>query len=594
MTRVLLYTRVSTERQAEKYGLDAQLAGLHKRAADLGYELVCDGEQSAFVDDGYSGGDLNRPALDRLRQAVSQGRAEVVLCYDPDRLSRNLTDLLLLDDEIARAGLRLEFITQDTDSSPEGRLFFTIRGAVAEFEKAKIRERMVRGKREKARQGKVVNPNRLPTWLRSDDGGATVVLDPRWAEAARLVWRLFLDEGLTLRKVAERLTLLGYPTPSGGSHWQPTVIQGWLRNPAARGEFCQFRFKTCQPKVRRKPVLATARRRPETSQVERPADEWSRIPVPAIVDSATWEAAQERLDRNRALARRNAQRVYLLSGLCVCGACGRRMVGVHKNRTGLRYYQCGHRGGATRVDGTGACRAPYSNASQLEAVVWEQISSLLRDPDLLETELARRRESGSPTRAGLEAELVRVKTRLAAIPSEVDRLVEGFSKGVLPEEPLRRRLAALQEERQEFTRHAGQLEAELSRLDRDALAETGALEFARTVAMGLGSLGDQGRQELLRLVVREVVVSGERIVIRTVLPTEDLDGGPSDGSGILRTPAPLLAGPAADPGGREPHPRHLAQPPQRAGAHASRDLDHRPRHSCATLYSHLGPASPPQ
>ena len=97
--RVVLYARVSTDRQAEKYGLDAQVHALTRRAAERGYEVVPDGEQMVFSDDGFSGGDLHRPALDRLRQTVRAGRADIVLAYDPDRLSRSLTDLLLLSPE---------------------------------------------------------------------------------------------------------------------------------------------------------------------------------------------------------------------------------------------------------------------------------------------------------------------------------------------------------------------------------------------------------------------------------------------------------------------------------------------------------------
>lgn len=123
------------------------------------------------------------------------------------------------------------------------------------------------------------------------------------------------------------------------------------------------------------------------------------------------------------------------------------MVGVFKNRTGRRYYQCGHRGSLTRVDGTGACRSPYANADRLEAQVWEQATSLLRDPDLLEQELARRREAGSPTREGIESELRQAKERLAAIPAEMDRLVEGYGKGLIPDDLMRVRMTALQNER---------------------------------------------------------------------------------------------------------------------------------------------------
>ena len=570
MIRALLYGRVSTEAQAEKYGLEAQLVGLRARAAERGYEIVPDGDRGAFSDDGYSGGDLNRPALERLRQVARDGRADLVLVFDPDRLSRSLADLLLLADEFERVGVRLEFVTQEVDASPEGRLFFAIRGAVGEFEKAKIRERMLRGKREKARQGKVVTPSSLPCWLQSDDGGTTVRLDPHWAEVARLVWRLYLDEGLTLRKVAERLTLLSYRTPTGGTHWQPTVIQAWLRNPAAKGEFCQFRFRAAEPKRRRKPVAATAHRRPESSQVERPAEEWSRIPVPALVDGVTWEAAQARLERNRALARRNARRFYLLGGLLVCGECGRRLVGVYKTRTQRRYYQCGHRGALTRVDGTGACRSPYTNADRLEAAVWGQVAALLRDPELLEQELVRRREGGSPTREGLEAELQQANGRLAAIPTEMDRLVDGYGKGLIPDNLMGPRMTVLQGERKGLAERVDTLGRDLLRLDTDAEAEAGALEFAARVAGGIDALDADGRQQLLRLVVREVVVQREQVVVRTVLP-----GGEPQPGGLCTRPS-LLAGPPAHPHHREPGRRHLAQRPQRARADAPGDL-HRAR-----------------
>lgn len=83
MTQAALYEQVSTDAQAERYGLAAQDWGLRKRAQERGYGLATDGGRDAFVDDGYSGGDLNRPALSRLRQAVREGQVDVVLCYDP-------------------------------------------------------------------------------------------------------------------------------------------------------------------------------------------------------------------------------------------------------------------------------------------------------------------------------------------------------------------------------------------------------------------------------------------------------------------------------------------------------------------------------
>ena len=73
---------------------------------------------------------------------------DVVLSYDPDRLSRKLYHQMILAEEFEKQGIKLEFITQDTGTSPEDRMFFNMRGLVAEYEREKIRERPIRGSRE--------------------------------------------------------------------------------------------------------------------------------------------------------------------------------------------------------------------------------------------------------------------------------------------------------------------------------------------------------------------------------------------------------------------------------------------------------------
>jgi site-specific DNA recombinase len=321
--------------------------------------------------------------------------------------------LLLLADEIERAGVRLEFITQDIDQTAEGKLFFAVRGAVAQYEKAKIKDRMLRGKQEKARQGRVVNPGKLPVWLRMAADGRTVELDQDWTEVVRLVYHLFVDEGLTLRRIAQRLAMLGQPTPSGGCQWQISTLHDWLRNPAAKGELYQLTHRAVAPKRRRKPTATTASHSSFSSAELRPREEWYLVPVPPAVDENAWATAQRRLDQNRALARRNGRRAYLLSGLVTCESCGRRMTGFYRAATGKRFYQCQHQ---PRVDGTGACRSPAVRAEPLEHAVWERMSELIRQPELLKGELARRSEAGSPTQDGLLLELRRARARLDAVP----------------------------------------------------------------------------------------------------------------------------------------------------------------------------------
>lgn len=92
--RAAVYERVSTDAQVDRCGLGAQYWGLKKCVQDKALITVPDGLKDAFVDDGYSGADLNRPALSRLREALRDRKVDVVLCYDPDRLSRGSLHVL--------------------------------------------------------------------------------------------------------------------------------------------------------------------------------------------------------------------------------------------------------------------------------------------------------------------------------------------------------------------------------------------------------------------------------------------------------------------------------------------------------------------
>ncbi len=85
--RAALYARVSTDKQAEKYGIPSQIEALRRRCLERGWNIVPDTDREAFVDDGFSGSELNRPALNRLREVVQRGQVDVVIAYDPDRLS---------------------------------------------------------------------------------------------------------------------------------------------------------------------------------------------------------------------------------------------------------------------------------------------------------------------------------------------------------------------------------------------------------------------------------------------------------------------------------------------------------------------------
>jgi site-specific DNA recombinase len=138
-----LYGRVSSERQVEERTIASQVADLRARIAADGGEVEPECE---FLDDGYSGSTLLRPALERLRDQVAQGTLDRLYVHSPDRLSRKFSLQMLLLDEFQHGGVEVVFLNHTLGQSPEGDLLLHMQGAFAEYERAKIRERIRRGK----------------------------------------------------------------------------------------------------------------------------------------------------------------------------------------------------------------------------------------------------------------------------------------------------------------------------------------------------------------------------------------------------------------------------------------------------------------
>ena len=112
--RAAVYARVSTEKQGRDQTIDSQLEALRGWAASHGHELK---REHVSIDGGYSGSRLDRPALDRLRDAAREGEFEVVAVYSPDRLARRYAYQVLLLEEFRRAGCQVEFIQRPISAS---------------------------------------------------------------------------------------------------------------------------------------------------------------------------------------------------------------------------------------------------------------------------------------------------------------------------------------------------------------------------------------------------------------------------------------------------------------------------------------------
>src|SRR5919108_2381970 len=145
-----IYVRVSTEDQGKGFSIPTQIEACQQLAAAEGYRVP---ESHVLIDEGISGTTMDRPGLRTLRDLVNTKAIAAVVVHDPDRLSRNLGHQLLLAEEFERASVKLLIVSHPMEQGPEGWLFFQMRGALAEYERAKTLERTRRGKIGRAKAG---------------------------------------------------------------------------------------------------------------------------------------------------------------------------------------------------------------------------------------------------------------------------------------------------------------------------------------------------------------------------------------------------------------------------------------------------------
>jgi len=150
--RAALYARVSSDQQAQAGTIESQVQALKDRIVSDGYELE---EEFCFLDDGFTGATLVRPALEQLRDAAYHGGIDRLYVHSPDRLARKYAWQVLLLEEFTRAGVEVVFLNHEIGKSPEEDLLLQMQGMIAEYERAKILERSRRGKRHAARRGDV-------------------------------------------------------------------------------------------------------------------------------------------------------------------------------------------------------------------------------------------------------------------------------------------------------------------------------------------------------------------------------------------------------------------------------------------------------
>ncbi|MDT5295439.1 MAG: site-specific recombinase [Acidobacteriota bacterium] len=515
--RTAIYVRVSTVTHSQQHTIEEQINRLRTCLLSRG-EATAD--EHIFRDEGRSGATLNRPALDRLRDQVRLGDYDRILITSPDRLARNYVHQMLLLEELERAGCRVEFLDQPMGDTPHDHLLLQIRGAVAEYERALIGDRMRRGRPARYRAGLL-----LP-WTRPVYG---YLLDPERprdpqgvrvseAEAAvvRQIFAWYLEEGASLSSIVNRLFAHGVASPSGRPRWRHTTVRFLLRNPAYTGTLYAARTHTCRAQVRRS-ALAPIGKRNEGVRAPRPREEWVTVgTIPALVTPEQYELVQQKLARNRQFAaRNNTAHDYLLRALVSCGLCGLAATG-RTAGVGYPYYVCAGKR-ADGAGGSGRCRSRLTPARQLDGVVWADLCAIIREPRLIALELERA-WGGRWLPEELTARREGLRKARAGLGQQVERLTEAYLGGVLDLGEYERRRREIEARTEAFASQERELVQQMGRRHELAGMVGGVEDYCRRVSEGLAGASFEQKRRLVELLIDRVVVTEEEVEIRYVIP----------------------------------------------------------------------------
>src|SRR6266404_4229452 len=438
-----IYTRKSTEEglDQEFNSLDAQREAAEafiRSQKGAGWKLV----PARYDDGGFSGGNLERPALRRLLDDIDARRVDCVVVYKVDRLSRSLLDFARLMDRFDQRAVSFVSVTQQFNTtSSMGRLTLNILLSFAQFEREMISER-TRDKMSAARRkGKWVGGNPVIGYDVAPQGGSLLV-NQEEAQRVREIFALYLELG-SLIPVVEELDRRGWRMKSwttregrqaGGKPIPKNSLYNLLTNMIYVGKV-EYGGQVYEGEHDR------------------------------IIDDETWNNVQSALNRNGRRGGRNIGNKYsaLLKGLVRCDSCDVGMVHTYVNKKDrlYRYYVCvkaHQRGWAQRE--TRSVSAPA-----LENAVVEQFRSIGQNPTMLRDVLRQLGEHRHRESAEIDREKTDVETELRKIAQQMKETVSVAGSAGSSSELATSRLAELQARVSHLSRRLAELRQQLTAIE---------------------------------------------------------------------------------------------------------------------------------
>lgn len=493
--RVAFYGRVSTQEQSlEGYSPQFQQEQLQEHLKRKDYKGWFTKHEWHFFDVGSGSEYEERKDLQRLLGLVRKKEIDLVLVWKIDRLSRNLSDLLNLFEEMDKYGVGFASVKEDLDfTGAIGKLIFQIFGALAEFERENIKMRTEEGKKASAMQGNYVGgsiPYAYEALKNSNGKGKKLRLIKGEAAVVKQIFEWFAYERKPVTWITKMLNDTGVPKSRGNSRattkrWHDSTVIQMLRNEIYRGAYITNRLRLIS-------------RKPEQYE-ERPQAQWIYTQVDAAIDDVLFYTAQERLEKRRLYASQGGggKERYMLRGKLWDMETGRKFVG-YTMGIGTKHYR-------RKQFYRGEHRVPNMSVAggMLEDIVWGLMQKALNEPEAF---LALHKTSGSTeVTEGLGAQLRSAEDELSAMNARIEKARLLLYEDGNNESNIREDIAKFEGQRDMLFSEKKRLETELTKQSQYQLA-CEHLRYFSFKYKDMSSFSYEEKQKLIDMFVERIEI----------------------------------------------------------------------------------------
>lgn len=491
-----------------------------------------------YEDEGFSGGNLERPKFKAMMQDAREKKFSAIVCYRLDRISRNIGDFAKLIDELS--DLKISFVSikeQFDTSSPMGRAMMYIASVFSQLERETIAERIRDNMHELSKTGRWLGGT-TPTGYASEsienisiDGkvkkACKLKMIPDEAAIIKLIFNQFLETN-SLTKTETFLIQKGYTTKNN-KLFTRFALKGILQNPVymiADEDAYQYLTENNADLFADKDafngkygVIAynrTIQKAGKANQI-RPMEEWivSVGKHQGLITGSSWIKVQTFLEQNRSKSyRKPRSNVALLSGLLFCGDCGdymRPKLSKRLNTQGEQIYS--YLCSLKERSRCHSCNSKNANGNVLDQAVVEEIKKLSADNSEFIRQLEQSKKILAGKRLEYDKNMEQIKQSLADNETEIHGLVSSLGKasGSSAEEYIMQQIDRLHEKSKMLTKRIEELEGlttshPLSDIEFDIMRE-----LLSSFKDSIDHMSVEQKRAAIRTVVHKIVWDGKQI-----------------------------------------------------------------------------------